>query len=180
MRKFFNVIIPALFLMVLSSAVFASSTSFADNANGGIKIGVINVQSIMQKSPMVAQLNKQLQSQFQPRQDQLVKAQNDLQSEVDKLNKNGAVMSNADRSQLQDKIIADRANLQGMSQSFQQDLNSAQSQAMQQFMVKLQAAVNTVATTGKYDLILQRSGTPYVSSALDITDQVLTQLPKSS
>lgn len=173
MRKLFKMIIPALFVLV------ASTAAFADNANSGIKVGVINVQSIMQKSPMVAQLNKQLQAQFQPRQDQLVKAQNDLQAEVDKLNKNGAVMSNADRSALQDKIIADRANLQGLSQSFQQDLNSAQSQAMQQFMGKLQAAVNTVAANGKYDLILQRSGTPYVSNALDVTDQVLAQLPKA-
>ena len=66
----------------------------------------------MQKLPTgIVALNKQLKDQFQPRQDALVKAQTDLQSEIDKLNKNGAVMNTADRSQLQDKIIADRAEL---------------------------------------------------------------------
>lgn len=173
MRNVVKIILPAFLLFLLSFS------AYADNGTGGLRIGVINVQQIMQKSPMAIALNKQLKDQFQPKQTQLVNAQNNLQAEVDKLNKNGAVMSNADRSALQDKIIADRANLQGMSQSFQQDLNAAQGQAMQQFMIKLQAAVNAVAASGKYDLILQRSGTPYVSSALDVTDQVLAQLGKS-
>lgn len=173
MRNVVKIILPAFVLFLLSF------TAYADNGAGGLRIGVINVQQIMQKSPMAIALNKQLKDQFQPRQTQLVNAQNNLQAEVDKLNKNGAVMSNTDRSALQDKIIADRASLQGMGQSFQQDLNAAQSQAMQQFMAKLQNAVNAVAASGKYDLILQRSGTPYVSSALDVTDQVLAQLGKS-
>lgn len=167
-RKIAKMIIPAFLLITVSCANAAD-----------LKIGVINVQQIMQKSPMVIALNKQLQDQFQPRQAQLVKAQSDLQAEVDKLNKNGAVMSNNDRSQLQDKIIADRASLQASGQSFQTDLNAAQSQAMQQFMGKLQAAVNVVAANGKYDLILQRSGTPYVNNALDITSLVMAQLPSS-
>jgi outer membrane protein len=172
MRKMLKVIIPVFLLFVISFAAYAQTS-------GGIRVGVINVQQIMQKSPMAVALNKQLKDQFQPRQDALVKAQSDLQAEIDKLNKNGAVMNTADRSQLQDKIIADRANLQGLGQSFQQDLNAAQAQAMQQFMSKLQSAVNVVAANGRYDLILQRSGTPYVSSALDVTDQVLTELAKS-
>ncbi len=173
MRNVVKIILPAFLLFLLSFSVYAQ------NEQAALRIGVINVQQIMQKSPMAVALNKSLKDQFQPRQAELVNAQSNLQAEVDKLNKNGAVMSNSDRSALQDKIIADRANLQGMSQSFQQDLNAAQTQAMQQFMTKLQSAVNAVAAAGKYDLILQRSGTPYVSSALDVTDQVLAQLAKS-
>ena len=173
MRKMLKVIVPVFMFFAICFAANAQSNA------GNIRVGVINVQQIMQKSPMAVALNKQLKEQFQPRQDALVKAQTTLQAEVDKLNKNGAVMSSTDRSALQDKIIADRANLQGLGQSFQQDLSAAQSQAMQQFMAKLQSAVNVVAANGKYDLILQRSGTPYVSSALDVTDQVLQQLGKS-
>lgn len=177
MSKMLKVMIPAFLLFVMSFTAMAEPNASASAS--GIRVGVINVQQIMTKSPMVVALNKQLKDQFQPRQTELVTAQTNLQAEVDKLNKNGAVMSNADRSALQDKIIADKANLQGLGQSFQQDLNTAQSQAMQAFMAKLQAAVNVVAANGKYDLILQRSGTPYVSSALDVTDQVLQQLAKS-
>jgi Skp family chaperone for outer membrane proteins len=47
---------------------------------------------------------------------------------------------------------------------------------LQGFMNKLSAVVNSIAKSGNYDLILQRSGVPYAKDNMDITAQVLKQL----
>lgn len=180
MLKIFKVIIPAALLLSASMAYAADSSAPAvATAPAAIKIGVLDMQQIMQQSPQVATLNKQLQSQFQPRQQKIVAAQKSLQDEMGKLNKDSTVMSASDRSSLQDKIISDRASFQAMVQSYQQDLQSAQNQAMQKFMADLQTAVGKVAKQDKYTLIVQRAAVPYLDPSLDVTNQVINSMPKS-
>jgi outer membrane protein len=162
-----------LLLTLVSACVLLSVTNvFADST----KIGVIDVREIMQKSPQVAALNAKLTKEFQPRQGKIQAAQKTLQAEIDNLNRNGTTMSDADRNKLQDQIIADRSNVQGMILAFQRDVNTEQTQDMQGFIQKLKTAVDDVAKKGNYDLILQRAGVPYVSPSLDITNQVLAEL----
>lgn len=172
-----------LLISVVTAATLFASAAFAAPANAApatanLKVGVIDVQQILQKSPQIAAINNQLTKEFKPRQDKIVAAQKDLQAEADRLNKNGATMSDADRNKLQDQIIADKANVQGMAISFQRDLQQAQNKSMQDFMNQLTAVVNDVAKKGGYDLILQRAGVPYANNSLDITNQVLQELNK--
>ena len=169
-----------LLLSIITAATFLTAGSaLAEPAAGAnLKIGVIDVQQILQKSPQISVINSQLTKDFKPRQDKIVAAQKDLQAEVDKLNKNANVMSDADRNKLQDQINADKANVQGMAISLQRDLQQAQNKAMQDFMNQLTAVVNDVAKKGNYDLILQRAGVPYANNNLDVTALVLSQLQK--
>lgn len=146
----------------------------------GLKIAVIDLQTILQKSSQVKVINDKLTSQFKPRQDKIIAAQKSLQAEMDRLDKNGTTMAAADRNKLQDQIITDKANLQGMAIAFQRDLSAAQNQSLQDFMNQLNKVVTGIAQTNKYDLVLQRNGVPYVSSNLDISNQVLTELNKKS
>jgi outer membrane protein len=167
-----------LLLSVITAASLFASAAIAAPATTNLKLGVIDVQQILQKSPQIAAINNQLTKEFKPRQDKIVAAQKDLQAEADKLNKNGSTMSDADRNKLQDQIIADKANVQGMAISFQRDLQQAQNKAMQDFMNQLTGVVNDVAKKNGYDLILQRAGVPYANNNLDITAQVLQELNK--
>lgn len=163
---------------LLTAGMLCLTAGVANADTTSLKIGVIDVQQIMQKSPQVAAMNQSLSKQFKPRQEKIIAAQKSLQDEVDKLNKNGATMSAADKSKLQDQITNDRNTVQNMVIGFQHDLQAAQSQDMQSFMSSLVTAVNSVAKSGGYDLILQRNGVPYVGSNLDVTSQVLDALKK--
>src|SRR5690242_2847057 len=116
-------------LSFISAVTLLSAVSVANADN--YKIGVIDVEQIMQKSPQIAAINAQLTRQFKPRQDKLVADQKNLQDEIDKFNRNSAVMSVGDRDKLQDQINADKGNVQTMAIAFQRDLNAAQTQAMQ-------------------------------------------------
>lgn len=143
-----------------------------------VKMGVIDLQKIVQKSPQITRINGELEKQFKPRQTKILAAQKDLEAEVAKLNREGTVMSAADRTKLQGKIITDRANFQGMAETFKQELAAAQNQAMQNFMQQVTAAVGKIAVRSKYTVVLQKAGLPYADPSLDITDQVLNELSK--
>lgn len=159
-------------LATASMLLFATVTASAAQLN----VGVIDVQQIIQKSAQMKAINDQLTKQFKPRQDKIAAAQKTLQDESDQLNRNAATMNVNDRNKLQDKIISDKANFEAMVVSFRRDLATAQNQDLQIFMNKLTAAVNSIAKSQNYDLILQRSGVPFVKDSLDITDQVLKSL----
>lgn len=141
-----------------------------------LKIGVIDVRTVIQKSPQLNAINSQLAKSFKPRETKIVDAQTVLKGDEDKLQKKGAVMNDADRGALRDKIITERANLQAMITSFQQDLDSAQNGAMQKLLVQIAGIVNDLAKTQKFDLILQGDNVPFVVDRLNITAEVLQQL----
>lgn len=160
----------ALLVSLLSSSVFA--------ADAPLKIGVIDLQKIMQKSSQVIAINNQLEKRFKSKQQNILASRKMLQEEAEKLDRNSAVLSQTERSKLQNKIIADRANLQSTEISYQQEVNSVQSQETQKFMRKLKDVVTQVAQSGGYTLIMIKQGIPYVSDKLDVTDSVLAILEK--
>lgn len=156
--------------------LFVSSGAFA--ADAPLKIGVIDLQKIMQKSSQVAAMSSQLEKRFKPKQQAILSARKALQEQAEKLNRNAAVMSEGDRTKLQNKIIADRANLQSSEISFQQEVNAAQTQETQKFMQKLRGVLSQLAKSGSYTLIMIKQGLPYVDDKFDITDMVLAALEK--
>lgn len=143
-----------------------------------LKVAVVDLQQVMQKSNQITTINNQLTKEFQPRQDKIVGSQKALQAEIDQLSRNSATMTETDRNKLQDKIIADRSTVQGMMLAFQRDVNNAQNSAMQKFMAQLNTIVANIAKTNNYDLVLQRAGVPFVRNDLDITSQVVDGLNK--
>lgn len=145
-----------------------------------LKIGVIDVRTVIQKSPQLNAINTQLAKSFKPRETKIVDAQAALKADEERLQKNGATMNDTDRGALRDKIITERANLQAMITSFQQDLDSAQNSAMQKLLVQIADLVNDIAKTQKFDLILQGDNVPFVVDRLNITTEVLQRLNHQS
>lgn len=141
-----------------------------------IKIGIIDMNQILQKSPLMASLNNDLIKKFQARQTELTNAQKQLQDENNSFTMNGASMSADERAKLQNKIITDQANVQILSASLQRDLAIAKDEALRKFMAKLNAVIGKIAQTEHYDLIEQSSNFAFVNSRFDITQKVLKDL----
>ncbi|MHB1948971.1 MAG: OmpH/Skp family outer membrane protein [Gammaproteobacteria bacterium] len=163
-----------LLLLIITSLTLALMTGLSYAAE--LKIGIINLNQILQKSPLMISLNDDLVKQFKPRQDELVNAQKQLQDENNKLTINGATMSNDERSKLQNKIIADQANVQILTASLQRDVAIAKDAALQKFMAKLNDVITKIAKDGNYDLIEQNSNFAFINGKLDITQQVLQEI----
>ncbi len=148
--------------------------SYADD----IKIGVVDLHTVFDKAPQPKKINEELKKQFAPQEQKIKKAQEAVQSDIKKLQRDDAVMTEADRKKLQEKILKSRQELQQMTIDFQQKAAAEQSQAMQKLLDQIKAAIKQVAAKDKLNLVLQSESAPYYDQQLDVTDQVISVLAK--
>jgi outer membrane protein len=155
--------------ILLSSILGFSQCVYAAD----VKIGVVDVQTVMQKSADYQQLNTQLQNKFKPRQDKLMATKKSIQTEIQDFSKNQAVLKPEEQAKLKNKIIGEQQNYEAQVESFRNDIGQEKNKSMQQFMEKVQTAVNSVAKQGQYNFVLYRAAVPYMESSTDVTQQVL-------
>lgn len=167
MKKLFAIVLTG-----LSLACFGNV--FADD----LKVGVIDLHEILDKTPQLKKINDDLKKQFGPQEEKIKKAQQALMDESKKYERDNTTMSASDRKNLQEKILKDRQDLQQMSIDFQQKAAAEQGKAMQKLLEQIQAIIKQVAEKNKLNLVLQKEGVPYFDEKLSITNQVVKQLAK--
>ncbi|MCC5791973.1 MAG: OmpH family outer membrane protein [Legionellaceae bacterium] len=158
-------------LFVLFASLFSVS-AFADAAS----IAVVDLQKIMQTTPKMQVIQQKLEKDFSPRREKLVKMEEVLKNDMEKLNRDAAVLSNTEKKDLQKKIMESRQKFEQDGQAYQQELNTAHNKAMQSLYDEVSKIIAAIAVKQKYDLVLQKDAAPYSASKLDITAQVLEQL----
>jgi len=168
MKKFICII-----FMAISGLLFANISMAAET---NIRIGIIEMQKLIQQSPEVKKIEAGLRNRFKPRQDKLIAAQNKLKSDQEKLERDAMVMSDHDKEKLQTQIITEKRDFDRNQADLVQDAKMAQQQAMQQFFKKVINAVANVAKGKKFNLVLPRSSVIYADPTLNITNDVLNTL----
>ncbi|KTC78049.1 OmpH family outer membrane protein [Legionella brunensis] len=159
------------FLIALAFA-FTGANAFADSA----KIGVVDLQKIMQTSSQMKAIQQKLEKDFKPRRDKLVAMEENLKKDMEKFKRESAVMSQTQKKEMEKKIIATQQTFEREGQQYQQELSTAHNEAMEELYSKIRKAINKVAETDKYDLILQKDATPFSISKLDITESVIKEI----
>lgn len=158
------------------AAIFAVVFATASFATADVKIAVIDVQEILQKAPQIKKINDALTAKFKPRQEKILAQETKLKQDLQKQEKNAAVLSATEKTSLHADVETQKRDLQRLGQDYQQDLTSEQNQAMQKFFTQLKTVIDKIAKKEQYALILQKEGVPYAASKIDITQQVLKEL----
>lgn len=149
-------------------------------AAGPSKIGIVNLEQVLQSSKYATSLNADLSKQFQPRQLEINNAQRHLQDEVDKYTFESFSMSTDDRAKLQQTITTDKTNLDQMVATFQKDFATAQADANGKFLKKLSEVINKIGQTDHFDIIERAANVFYINNSVDITKQVIDSLNSSA
>jgi len=161
-----------LLLIIVSAMMLAgSSVVLAD-----ISIGVLNMQEVMRTIPQVKAMQKKLKNQFGPQQKKLIAQQKQLQTDVKNFEKNSAVMTDADKQKLQQKIIKQQQDLQKAQTDFRTQISAAQNKAMQKIFAQIGKVVNRVAADQKLNLIVTKASAVYNDASMDVTDSVIKGL----
>ncbi|WP_415073311.1 OmpH family outer membrane protein [Legionella sp.] len=155
-------------VLALVFSVF-SACAFADAA----KIGVVDLQKIMQTSSQMKEIQQKLEKEFKPRRDKLVAMEATLKADMEKFKRDSAVMSTNDKKNLEKKIIAAQQQFERDGQQYQQELSTANNESMEGLYAKVRAAISKVAKEDKYDIIVQKDAAPFSADALDVTDKVV-------
>lgn len=152
--------------------IFGLTNAYAD----GAKIGVVDLQKIVQTSPQMKSIQAKLEQEFKPRRDKLVAMEEGLKKDMDKFKRDNAVMSDAQKKDAERKIIAAQQDFERQGQQYQQELSTAHNAAMENLYDKIRSAIQAVAVQDKYDIILQKDAAPYSSDKLDVTAQVIKNI----
>ena len=140
-------------------------------ASAEMKIGVVNFQKLMEEAPQVKSAMQALQNEFGPRQRELVTMQNDLKSRQEKLEKEAAVMAEADRVKAEKVLRDEQREFSRKGGEFQDDLSTRKNEEIGKVQRYLVQEVQTYSSAQGYDLVLVES--LYTKPSLDITAQIL-------
>ncbi|MBA2655729.1 MAG: OmpH family outer membrane protein [Tatlockia sp.] len=158
-------------LIAVAMSVFGFN-AFAD----GAKIGVVDLQKIMQTSSQMKTIQQKLEADFKPRRDKLVSIEEGLKQDMEKFKRDATVLSASQKKDLEKKILTVQQNFEREGQQYQQELSAAHNEAMEELYGKIRKAIAKVAETEKYDVVLQKDAAPFSSDKLDITENVMKQI----
>lgn len=157
-------------IFLLAMIAFAP-VSFAKD----LKIGVVNVPRVLEESPQAESARSALQREFEPRERALLALQQDIRKLEERLNRDGAIMSEAERSKLQRDIVSKQRDFKRDQDAFRDDLNFKRSELLENLQRQLVDSVRTFAEKEKFDLLLAE-GVLYVSDEYNVTEKVLDHL----
>ncbi len=151
--------------------------AFMNQASAETKIGAVNALRVLEQSPQAEAARKMIEKEFAPRDKQLGAQQKKVKDLEDKLNKDGAIMSEAERTKLERDIISQKRELKRTQDEFREDLNFRRNEEFAKIQKKIIAAIQDVAETNNFDVILGE-GVIYASSKVDISNMVIEHLKK--
>ncbi len=140
------------------------------------KIAVVNVASIFQQLPQRETVAKQLENEFKGRASELQKMEGDLQTKMQKLQRDGSTMKASDRSKAENDLMAQREQFSNKAQAFEQDNRRRQMEERNKILSRIQDAIKNVASKDGYDIVIDANAVAYVGNAKDITADVLKQV----
>ena len=160
-------------LAILAVLSFVAAEAFAAD----YKIGVVNAVRVLEAAPQADAARKKLEKEFSSRDRELVASQKALKGLEDRMVKDGAIMSETERSRLERDIVNKRRELKRDQDEFREDVNFRRNEEFGQIQRDIVEAIREVAKEQKYDLVLGE-GVIFASKAVDITDKIIEHLKK--
>jgi outer membrane protein len=144
-------------------------------ASAEIKMGYVNFQKLLEEAPQTKTAMQGLENEFAPRRRELLTMQNDLKARDEKLQKEGAVMSEADRAKAEKSLRDQQREFSRKAGEFQDDASTRRNEEIGKVQRYLVTEIQGYASAQGYDLVLG-DGVFFAKGPLDITANVLAVL----
>jgi len=140
-----------------------------------VKMGVVNFQKLLEEAPQTKAAMQALENEFAPRRRELLTMQNDLKAKDEKLQKEGAVMAEADRAKAEKTLRDQQREFSRKAGEFQDDASTRRNEEIGKVQRYLVGEIQTYASAQGFDLVLG-DGVFYAKPTYDITANVLAVL----
>ena len=144
-------------------------------ASAEIKMGYVNFQKLLEEAPQTKTAMQALENEFAPRRRELLTMQNDLKARDEKLQKEGAVMAEADRTKAEKTLRDQQREFSRKAGEFQDDASTRRNEEIGKVQRYLVTEIQGYASAQGYDLVLG-DGVFFAKGPLDITANVLAVL----
>jgi outer membrane protein len=144
---------------------------------GDFKVGVVDTERVLRESAPAMQAESKIEKEFSGRDQAIKKLMNQAKDLQALLDKDEGKLTDVDRRNKQRELAAMNVDLQRMQREFREDLNLRKNEELAIVLEQANKAIQTIAETEKYDLILQEA--VYRNPKIDITDMVIKRLATS-
>lgn len=165
-KSHFSKLIVACSLLVFSAMV---------NAQGHI-LGYVDATKVFEQSPQYEAARKAVENEFARREGDLIEQQKQLKQLQDKLQQEGAVMSESEVKRLERDIVSRRRKLKSAQDAFREDFNLRRNEEFNKLRRQVQEVVQAIGKEENIDMIFADNVVIYASKRVDISDKVLERL----
>ncbi len=160
-----NILMKFLFLLILIPTLSSAE----------LKVGYVVVEKVLKEAPQTALSNKKLEKEFKARSEKLKKQMQGLQSKEKSYTKNSIEMSKSDRKVALKNLQSAKIDIQRVERELREDVDLRRREEIGKLQIKINKAVEKVAKTQGYDLILYQ-GVAFANDKVDITDNIIKVL----
>jgi outer membrane protein len=165
------------FLATRAGLLCLALAPFATMASAQVKVAVVNVQQAMLDTDELKKASAALEAKYKPKQDELQKAQADLESIQQQIN--SGKLSQQAAQDLQFEGQRKQRDAQRMSDDLQQEFDRERQDVLAKAAQKMQDVVKKMAEEKGYDVVIDVSQTLYFKPALDVTADALAAYNKA-
>jgi len=150
--------------------------SFASAQAQEARIGFVSTERIFREAAPAKVATAKIEQEFSKREKELQDVATRLKGMSDKLDKDGAVLSESDRGRRQRELGDLDKDFQRKQREFREDLNQRRNEELAVVLERTNKVIKQIAEAEKYDIVFQEA--VYISPRVDITDKVLKALNK--
>ncbi|MCP3427778.1 OmpH family outer membrane protein [Opacimonas viscosa] len=168
------------FTQTLIKTLLLATIAVSASASAMQKIAVVDVQAVLQSLPqtqaIVASINNEFKAQFEEVQN----LQKDGEFNVEKLRRDGATMSEAQKKELETKIMDIRAQLQQKATPLQQEVQRRQNEEQTKLLGLVKQAIDAISAAEDYDLVLNAGAATFVKPEFNISQKVIDRVSQAN
>ena len=105
-----------------------------------VRIGVVDLQRIMQTAPQMKSIQDKLEKTFRPRRDKLMSMEESLKKDMQRFKRDSTVLNQTDKKDLERKIVSAQQTFEREGQQYQQELSTAHNEAMEELYNRIRKA----------------------------------------
>jgi outer membrane protein len=138
------------------------------------KIGVLNVDRVLQQAPDAKAAHDRIEQAFKARDADIARKEQEARAASAQLENDRATLSTDERTSRERAIEARTREVQRLREQFAEDLRARQFEELDKLKERLDKVLSRYAKDHQFDLILQDAA--YVGRSVDITDDVIKAL----
>ena len=112
------------------------------------KIGVVDLIRVLESSPQAERARIDIEKEFAPLETEVNGLRQKLRKMEEKLSKEGAIMSEAERRRAEREVIAERRNLERKQDEYKDDLNFRKNEELTKIQRTILEAIQSIAREG--------------------------------
>ena len=158
--------------LIAVSSLIALPQAIAQDV--GTRVAAVSVERLLTESNMAKASQAKLQADFTKRENEIRESAQKIKSAAEKLDRDSAVMTEAERIRRQRELADQDRDLQRKQRVFTEDLNQRNFEDRAKIFEKANQALKQIAEQRKIDVIIQDAA--YVNPKADVTEDVIKAL----